>query len=238
METYITICKIYSQREFSVRHRKLKQGLCIKLEGWDGEGHGREFQKGGDIVYLWLIHFEVWQKTKFCKAIILQLKNKLIETNQRKVKIDTRDSIKVEHLCIKVLTVWKGNLWDGGKCLQILCLIHSSIQNIYIEFLQLILNIKALKHIYDIVRKHHTTWKKTLKSFRKWSYLYLLAVLGLRCCSGFPVVADGGATPHCGVQLLTLHTLIAVAHTHCPGSSFVEHGLWGTQASVAAAPQV
>jgi len=28
---------------------KLKQGLCINLEGWDGEGDGREFQKGGDI---------------------------------------------------------------------------------------------------------------------------------------------------------------------------------------------
>ena len=24
-------------------------GLCINLEGWDGEGDGREFQKGGDI---------------------------------------------------------------------------------------------------------------------------------------------------------------------------------------------
>ena len=29
-------------------------------------------------VYLWLIHVEVRQKTKFCKAIILQLKNKQI----------------------------------------------------------------------------------------------------------------------------------------------------------------
>ena len=51
--------------------------------------------------------------------------------------------------------------------MQIVCLIYGSIQNIYIEFLQLKLNIKALKHIYDIVRKQHTTWKKTLKSFRK-----------------------------------------------------------------------
>ena len=49
METYITMCKIYSQREFSVWLRKLKQGLCINLEGWDGDGDGREFQKGGDI---------------------------------------------------------------------------------------------------------------------------------------------------------------------------------------------
>ena len=26
-----------------------KQGLCINLEGWDGEGDRREVQKGGDI---------------------------------------------------------------------------------------------------------------------------------------------------------------------------------------------
>ena len=37
METYITICKIDSQRESVVWLRKLKQGLCINLEGWDGE---------------------------------------------------------------------------------------------------------------------------------------------------------------------------------------------------------
>ena len=49
METYITICKIDSPREFAVWLRKLKQGLCINLEGWDGEEGGREFQKGGDI---------------------------------------------------------------------------------------------------------------------------------------------------------------------------------------------
>ena len=29
--------------------QELKQELCINLEGWDGEGDGREFQKGGDI---------------------------------------------------------------------------------------------------------------------------------------------------------------------------------------------
>ena len=34
---------------FAVWLRKLKQGLCINLEGWDGEGDGREFQNGGDI---------------------------------------------------------------------------------------------------------------------------------------------------------------------------------------------
>ena len=49
METYITVCKIDSQWEYAVWIRKLKQGLCINLEGCDEEGDGREFQKGGNI---------------------------------------------------------------------------------------------------------------------------------------------------------------------------------------------
>ena len=49
METYITICKIDSQQEFVLWLRKLKQGLCMNLEGWDGEGDGKEVQKGEDI---------------------------------------------------------------------------------------------------------------------------------------------------------------------------------------------
>ena len=36
METYITTCKIDSQQEFAVWLRKLKQGLCINLQQWDG----------------------------------------------------------------------------------------------------------------------------------------------------------------------------------------------------------
>ena len=53
MKTYITICKIESQREFAVWLRKLKQGLCINLEEWDGEGDEREIQKGGrDLIFL------------------------------------------------------------------------------------------------------------------------------------------------------------------------------------------
>ena len=49
METYITICKIDSQWAITVWLRKLKQGLCVNLEGWDGEGDGTEVQKAGDI---------------------------------------------------------------------------------------------------------------------------------------------------------------------------------------------
>ena len=44
-----TLSKIDSQWDFVVRLRKLKQGLCINPEGWDGEEDGREVQEGGDI---------------------------------------------------------------------------------------------------------------------------------------------------------------------------------------------
>ena len=42
---YTTGC----QRGFAVWFRELKQGLCNNLEGWDGEGDGREVQEGRDI---------------------------------------------------------------------------------------------------------------------------------------------------------------------------------------------
>ena len=59
--------------------KKLKQGLCINLEGWDGEGDGREVQNGGDMcVYLWLIHVEVWQKTISVKQLSFNKKLKLV----------------------------------------------------------------------------------------------------------------------------------------------------------------
>ena len=45
METYITIGKIDSQREFAQE----TQTGSINLEGWHGEGDGREFQKGEGI---------------------------------------------------------------------------------------------------------------------------------------------------------------------------------------------
>ena len=55
VETCITICKIDNQQEFAVWLRKLEQGLCINLEGWDGEGDSKE----GIYVYLWPSHTEV-----------------------------------------------------------------------------------------------------------------------------------------------------------------------------------
>ena len=44
-----------------------------------GREMGRRFKRRWSI-YLWLTHVEAWQEaTKFCKAVILQLKNKLIK---------------------------------------------------------------------------------------------------------------------------------------------------------------
>ena len=50
METYITICKIDSQREFAVWLSKLKQGLCINLEEWDGEEMGGRLKREGRYI--------------------------------------------------------------------------------------------------------------------------------------------------------------------------------------------
>ena len=49
IETYITLCKIDSQRKFVVWLRKLKQGSCINLEvggrggRWEGGSKGRGY---------------------------------------------------------------------------------------------------------------------------------------------------------------------------------------------------
>ena len=40
---------IDSQWEFAICLIELKQGLCVNLEGWEGEGDGRVVQEGGDI---------------------------------------------------------------------------------------------------------------------------------------------------------------------------------------------
>ena len=59
MESYTTICKIDSQQEFAVWLRKLKQGLCINIEGWMERKMEGSFKREGIYVYLWLIHVEV-----------------------------------------------------------------------------------------------------------------------------------------------------------------------------------
>ena len=51
-ETYITICKLDSQQEFAVgsgnSNRVWVSTFYINLEGWGGEGDGRDVQKEGD----------------------------------------------------------------------------------------------------------------------------------------------------------------------------------------------
>ena len=51
MENYIATCNIDVQGESAVCLKKLKQGLCINLEGCHGDGDGREFKEGG---YIWI----------------------------------------------------------------------------------------------------------------------------------------------------------------------------------------
>ena len=50
--------------------------LCDNLEGWV---MGGGFMREVTYVYLWLSHVDAWQKpARYCKAIILQLKQKRI----------------------------------------------------------------------------------------------------------------------------------------------------------------
>ena len=67
MKIYNTVCKIDSQRDFAVRLRELRQGLCDNLQKWE--------VREGAWVHVWLILVSVCQKTTtFCEAIIPQLK--------------------------------------------------------------------------------------------------------------------------------------------------------------------
>ena len=54
METYITVCKIDTQG--NLLFEETQTGALYQSRG---EGDGREVQKRGDNVYLWLIHVEV-----------------------------------------------------------------------------------------------------------------------------------------------------------------------------------
>ena len=55
METYITICKTGSQREFAIWLRKVKEALYQPR----GVKWGGRYKREGIYVYLWLIHVEV-----------------------------------------------------------------------------------------------------------------------------------------------------------------------------------
>ena len=49
IEIYPTICKKDSQWRFAVWLRELKPELSNNLEGWDGQGNGRDVHVGGDM---------------------------------------------------------------------------------------------------------------------------------------------------------------------------------------------
>ena len=55
METYITMCKIDSQREFAVWLRNLSRGSVSTWRGGMGREMGGRFKREGISVYLWLI---------------------------------------------------------------------------------------------------------------------------------------------------------------------------------------
>ena len=116
MDIYNTICKIDSQWEFSVWLRELKQGLCDHLEGWDGEGNGKEVREGGDMDTpmadsCWCMTEQ--KTTKFCNSIILQLK----KSGKKKKKFKTVKGMTARQLNPKYGAVWTwGPMWPCWLC--------------------------------------------------------------------------------------------------------------------------
>ena len=67
--------------------QETQTGACIDLEGWDGEGDGREVHKGGDICIPMADSCRgLTEKAKFHKATILQQKNKFKKLRKEKKK--------------------------------------------------------------------------------------------------------------------------------------------------------
>ena len=78
IETYITMCKIDSQWEIEVWYREPNLVLCNNLEVRDGAGGGREVKEGGEYVYPWLFHVDVWKKSsQYCNYPPINNKVKL-----------------------------------------------------------------------------------------------------------------------------------------------------------------
>ena len=74
METYIIKCKMVHEN-LPCDSGNSNRGSVTTSRGGTGREAGGRFKREGTYVHLWLIRVDVWQKpTKFCKAIILQLK--------------------------------------------------------------------------------------------------------------------------------------------------------------------
>ena len=74
---------VYWQKDITIQcpfHKTPSGKFCFITQWWEKSlSHFKEgrIRREGTYVYLWLIHVDICQKvTKFCKAIILQLKNK------------------------------------------------------------------------------------------------------------------------------------------------------------------
>ena len=63
---------------------------------------GGRFKREGIYVYVELIHVDVWQKTKFCKAIILQLKNKFKKRKKKGKKEETHTYMEGDDATIMI----------------------------------------------------------------------------------------------------------------------------------------
>ena len=71
------------ETEIQQRHKRFKNAVTT----WVGQGGRWEggSRRRGHMLYLWLIHVDVWQKpTQYCKAIILQLGIHHLKNNFKK----------------------------------------------------------------------------------------------------------------------------------------------------------
>ena len=92
METYIIMCKIDSQWEFVVCLRKLKQGLCINLDRWDGEGDGR----GHMYTYGWfMLRFDRKQQNSVKQLFFHKNKFKKSKDNREEVLLSESSALKI-----------------------------------------------------------------------------------------------------------------------------------------------
>ena len=75
-------------------------------------------------MYLWLIHVDVWQEpTQYCKAIILQLKNKLIVKSNYEIPKYVQsiiniseNSLKTVRFCLWIFRHWPTNIQEALEC--------------------------------------------------------------------------------------------------------------------------
>ena len=63
------MCKIDSQLEFAVWLRKVKQGLCINLEGGMGRELGRRLKRKGIYTYTYIYIYTYTPMADSCRGL-------------------------------------------------------------------------------------------------------------------------------------------------------------------------